>query len=425
MKKLIYTLLFMILCNISYAATEISTAGTNLGIGTTSTKNALSINNSLAIGSATYTSTTAPTNGLIIEGNVGIGSLSPGTALDVNGTVRATTFTGNGAIAGLNTNFIPKSVTSSTVGNSLIFDDGTNVGIGTTTPLAYFNISSTAAQDLFRIDDNGSVDITPLIVAADGNVGIGTVQAFRPLNVATTNPLVARFESTSASGTGVGTAAVQILTDDGAALAAGDKFSTLDFAAANDAAHTIKSSAGFSVYSSEDWTGSSTPSRLDLETTATGSTSRSVRMTINGVNIGIGTAKPSARFEINNNQTTSPFMISNNTSQGNAFYISGATGNGNVGIGTFVPGSRLSVSGGVGIGTGLNSSYAAIAAPLGGIIVEGNVGIGSLSPGVALDITGTIRASTGTGGQATCWKTDKSLGQCTSVVGAGGGCTCS
>lgn len=55
----------------------------------------------------------------------------------------------------------------------------------------------------------------------------------------------------------------------------------------------------------------------------------------------------------------------------------------------------------------------------------GNIGIGSTNPVATLDVTGTIRASSGTAGQATCWKADKTLGQCTSVVGAGGDCTCS
>lgn len=53
------------------------------------------------------------------------------------------------------------------------------------------------------------------------------------------------------------------------------------------------------------------------------------------------------------------------------------------------------------------------------------VGIGSTIPAAALDVTGSIRSSAGTVGQAACWKADKTLGQCTTVVGAGGGCTCS
>ena len=62
--------------------------------------------------------------------------------------------------------------------------------------------------------------------------------------------------------------------------------------------------------------------------------------------------------------------------------------NGNVGIGTWVPGNNLSVVGGIGIGS---ATYAGTAAPLNGIIVSGNVGIGSLAPGQSLDVNGTVR----------------------------------
>jgi len=54
--------------------------------------------------------------------------------------------------------------------------------------------------------------------------------------------------------------------------------------------------------------------------------------------------------------------------------------NGNVGIGTTTPASKLSVSGGVSIG----SSYAGIPALADGLIVEGQVGIGTANPGRSL-----------------------------------------
>ena len=66
------------------------------------------------------------------------------------------------------------------------------------------------------------------------------------------------------------------------------------------------------------------------------------------------------------------------------------TTTGYVGIGTTNPGSLLTVSGGVGIGSGYN----AFTAPTGGLIVQGNVGIGTSNPGVnALQVTGNVVTS--------------------------------
>jgi hypothetical protein len=60
---------------------------------------------------------------------------------------------------------------------------------------------------------------------------------------------------------------------------------------------------------------------------------------------------------------------------------------GYVGIGTTNPGSLLTVSGGVGIGSG----YQTTLAPTNGLIVQGSVGIGTTNPGVnALQVTGNV-----------------------------------
>ncbi|MDD5551087.1 MAG: tail fiber domain-containing protein [Candidatus Omnitrophica bacterium] len=75
---------------------------------------------------------------------------------------------------------------------------------------------------------------------------------------------------------------------------------------------------------------------------------------------------------------------------------------GNVGVGTTVPVSKLAISSGAGVGgisIGTNSTYAAVAAPDGGAIIEGNVGIGYTTVSIdKLRVNGSIMSTGPAGG---------------------------
>jgi hypothetical protein len=81
-------------------------------------------------------------------------------------------------------NYLTKYTGTSTIGiNSLIYDTGSKIGVGITTPSALFHINNTSASDSFLVEDETNPDATPFVIKSDGRVGLGITDPVAKLDI--------------------------------------------------------------------------------------------------------------------------------------------------------------------------------------------------------------------------------------------------
>ncbi|HLF63359.1 MAG TPA: tail fiber domain-containing protein [Saprospiraceae bacterium] len=131
-------------------------------------------------------------------GNIGIGTISPAAKLEVNGQVKITGGApGNGKVltsdasglatwqtstSGLSgsgtTSYVSKFTAANTIGNSQLFDNGTNVGIGTNAPNEKLTILS-APNSYGSLHTDGTISIGTWVGNGGGYLGTKTAHPLR------------------------------------------------------------------------------------------------------------------------------------------------------------------------------------------------------------------------------------------------------
>jgi hypothetical protein len=354
--------------------------GGNVGIGTTSPSQKLHVDGSAYITGALYDSTNSP-------GTAGQVLTSTATGTDWKSLSEITGVDGTGTV-----NYVAKWSDADTITNSIIYDNGTNVGIGTTTPafpltvngsaqvigtLFSSTIRTTNLQDSIS-NSNAAINfggnskfiqfvtdtIERIRITSTGNVGIGTTSPSTKLHIVQTSALSTRESLMKLAVSDAGNDAFYIANGT-------STDNTFWPAFAGYGESTTRSGIQFIglLPASADASDSSDRGILNFEALRTTSATDPLNGTFSGIvnrklftfsdingafiniypsrNMSIGAAfVPSARLHVRGSGSTSA------TTSFRAENLSGSASmvvldNGNVGIGTTSPSQKLHVDGSV------------------------------------------------------------------------------
>lgn len=292
--------------------------------------------------------------------NVGVGTTLPATKLDVIGTVRATAFSGDGtlltgisgSISGLTTNKLPKATSATTIGNSNIFDNGTNVGIGSTVPGKFFDVagdirSSSGSLFIGNGTDQSITAITVDIAGTDPTFGYNLTNDYWISN----KSIHVDGSANSIDLENQGLLKLLELTTNGtnyvalqapASLSA-DKTYILPSADGTSGQFLQTDGAGTMTWATASGSGSPGGNSAEPQYNSSGSFAGLPRgVMTSGGNFGIGTTTvPSGTVEVTKNSTDDLLLASSSGStSGDYFIVKNA---GNVGIGSVAPTGKIAI----------------------------------------------------------------------------------
>ena len=319
-----------------------------------------------------------------------------GTGAVLNDIVDVVNYTATftAGISGTGTaNYITKWTGTSTVSNSLIFDNGTNVGISTTSPTTLLHINGTARiSSTLRLEGNITVgsDATQWILSGVANGGAiwqksngaagGSDDRYLRLGNIDNSGIPNYVMTIFNSNVGIGTTAPTVTLD----VTGAAKFSGV----ATAKSFSVVGTNGYSgqIIQQGDIFGSAATNLLIQSTTSNGigfltNGGTTFNMFINSTgNVGIGTTSQGNKLSIVSADDTIPtlgtnngkFGIFNGSGAGNYGLIMGVVGTGN----SYLQVQRIDASA---------TAYNLLLQPSGG-----NVGIGTTSPSYKLSVLGPV-----------------------------------